>query len=44
MGAINGARGKDNCSSKDKDGKTCALWIMRHENVDYKYRDVSSEW
>ena len=23
---------------------SCANWIMRHNNMDYKYRNVSSEW
>ena len=25
-------------------GLGCSLWIMHHGNMDYKYRDVSSEW
>ena len=23
---------------------SCYLWILRHNNMDYKYRDVSAEW
>ena len=26
------------------DGASCAVWIIRHNNLDYKYRDVSAEW
>ena len=26
------------------DGMSCSLWILRHNNMDYKYRDVSAEW
>ena len=25
-------------------GATCAHWILKYGNMDYKYRDVSSEW
>ena len=25
-------------------GVSCAEWIVKHNNMDYKYRDVSSEW
>ena len=25
-------------------GWSCIYWIMRHNNMDYKYRDVSAEW
>ncbi len=25
-------------------GRSCTNWIFRHNNLDYKYRDVSSEW
>ena len=24
--------------------ESCYLWILRHNNMDYKYRDVSAEW
>ena len=35
--------------NKDNDYKAynaygCAYWIMRHNNMDYKRRDVSAEW
>ena len=35
---------KDSCSSSNSVGKGCSRWIMKHNNVDYKYRDVSAEW
>ena len=25
-------------------GRSCAKWIIKHNNMDYKYRDVSAEW
>ena len=25
-------------------GLTCSVWILKHGNMDYKYRDVSAEW
>ena len=25
-------------------GATCSYWILKHGNMDYKYRDVSAEW
>ena len=25
-------------------GTSCAYWVMRKGNMDYKYRDISSEW
>lgn len=25
-------------------GGSCSYWIIRHENMDYKYRNISSEW
>lgn len=25
-------------------GVSCAEWIIKHNNMDYKYKDVSSEW
>ena len=31
-------------SSSQFDGLSCGYWIMRHNNMDYKYRDVSNEW
>ena len=37
------------CSSIQEDdaqqsGMTCYYWILKHNNMDYKYRDVSAEW
>ena len=26
------------------DGFACSNWVLKHGNMDYKYRDVSSEW
>ena len=31
-------------SSGGMDGWTCSTWIMKHGNMDYKYRDISAEW
>ena len=28
----------------DFSGASCSVWILKHNNVDYKYRDVSAEW
>ena len=25
-------------------GLSCGYWVLRHNNMDYKYKDVSSEW
>ena len=30
--------------SQPDQGTACASWILKHGNVDYKYRDVRSEW
>lgn len=35
---------KNTWSATHYRGISCAFWIMRHGNVDYKYRDVRSEW
>ena len=40
---------KDNCyNDKDDDnpynGYSCGNWIIKHNNMDYKYRDVRDEW
>ena len=40
---------KDYCSKYNnvtdaRDGQSCYFWIIKHNNMDYKYRDVSSEW
>ena len=40
-------RGKDYCSINGKSipqGVACGYWVIKHGNVDYKYRDVSAEW
>ena len=29
---------------ESSDGDSCGRWIMKHNNMDYKYRDVSAEW
>lgn len=26
------------------DGVTCSTWIIKHNNMDYKYRNIKSEW
>ena len=31
-------------SSEVCNGSSCSYWILKHGNVDYKYRDVSAEW
>ena len=38
-----------NACNKDSNGvsglgRSCSIWIMKHNNMDYKYRDVSAEW
>ena len=33
-----------NCSNVNSSGISCATYILLHNNVDYKYRDVSAEW
>ena len=39
---------KGACSKTEKHdhltGVSCAYWILKHGNMDYKYRDVSAEW
>ena len=38
---------KNDCNiTKDTSdsGRSCLDWIIRHGNMDYKYRDVSAEW
>ena len=35
---------KNKPSGDDASGSSCYLWILRHNNMDYKYRDVRSEW
>ena len=32
------------CANKTSYGESCATWILLHNNMDYKYRDVSTEW
>ena len=34
---------KDNGSSY-RNGISCSTWILKHNNMDYKYRDISNEW
>ena len=29
---------------KNGSGKSCSTWIIKHNNMDYKYRDVDAEW
>ena len=39
--------GKSRCNKNSADAKnnlSCAYWIIKHGNMDYKYRDVSAEW
>ena len=31
-------------STSPSDGLSCAYWVIKHGNMDYKYRDVSAEW
>ena len=31
-------------SAGHRDGSACAHWVIKHGNMDYKYRDVSAEW
>jgi len=26
------------------DGASCVYWVIKHDNMDYKYRDISAEW
>ena len=33
-----------NIANSSSIGDTCAYWILNHNNMDYKYRDVSAEW
>ena len=38
---------KENCSkdsTHENAGESCSMWIMKHNNMDYKYRDVRAEW
>ena len=38
---------KGNCDRNSTDSKSslsCAYWVIKHGNMDYKYRDVSAEW
>ena len=35
---------KINCRNKSSNGESCGTWIMLHGNMDYKYRDISTEW
>lgn len=40
---------KNNCNknsnvSDANSGKSCAYWVLRHNNMAYKYRDVSNDW
>lgn len=30
--------------NKDSIGCSCSIWVLRHNNMDYKRRDVSGEW
>ena len=32
------------CRNKTSRGTSCGFWIIKHGNMDYKYRDVSAEW
>ena len=46
-GGCYGGTSKDNCNKfvhNSFDGTSCAYWVLRKGNMDYKYRDVSSEW
>ena len=35
---------KYNSITENRDGQSCYTWIIKHNNMDYKYRDVSAEW
>lgn len=32
------------CNNVKNSGETCAVWVIKHGNMDYLHRDVSSEW
>ena len=36
--------GADSCSTSTNYSFGCAYWVIKHNNMDYKYRDVSAEW
>ena len=31
-------------NGSDGSGLSCAYWVIKHGNMDYKYRDISAEW
>ena len=50
-GGYGGTKASDFCSistpapiSSHASGLTCSDWVIKHGNMDYKYRDVSAEW
>ena len=46
-GNVFNAGDKNTCTINNNDssnGNTCGQWIIKHGNMDYKYRDVRSEW
>ncbi len=32
------------CNNVKNSGETCAVWVIKHGNMDYLHRDVSSDW
>ena len=47
LGPTRYIRGKYCDKTLDTDsmaGRSCANWIIKHGNMDYKYRDIQSEW
>ena len=38
---------KDVCrisSTENNNGISCSLWVLKHNNMDYKYRDIYNDW
>ena len=31
-------------STANESGQNCSTWVLKHNNMDYKYRDVTNEW
>ena len=42
-GYINGKASSD-CLNPQGKGLRCSTWVLKYNNMNYKYRDVSSEW
>ena len=42
--AKNNCNGHGGATFNLDDGTSCAYWIVKHGNMDYKYRDISTEW